>query len=138
MRFFIMISVTLAAFFAASMASASPLGVWLRANKESKIEIKKCGDSYCGTVVWMIAKNAAKKDVNNKNPALQNRSILGIQIFSNMVPDGANKWKGDLYNPEDGGTYSGTLKQPSKDTLTLKGCWVWPLCKNDTWTRTTR
>ena len=129
--------VTMQFFMMVSNAYASPEGVWLRANQETKIAIEKCGDAFCGTVVWMIAEKRDAKDKNNPNPDLQNRSVIGIKIFNDMTPDRTNTYKGTLYNAEDGKTYSGTLTVVDDKTLRLRGCVIWPLCKTDTWSRTT-
>lgn len=127
----------MASFYSVSSALASPEGIWLRSNQETKIQIAKCGNAYCGTTVWMIASKRDKKDRNNPDPDLQNRSVIGIMIFDDMVKDGDNTYTGTLYNPEDGKTYSGTLTVLSDSKLKLKGCVIWPLCKSDTWSRTT-
>ncbi len=29
------------------------LGVWNNQEKDAKIEIQKCGDKYCGKIVWL-------------------------------------------------------------------------------------
>ena len=124
-------------FLVAGSAYASPEGIWLRANKETKIAIEKCSDAFCGTVVWMDEAKRNATDKNNPDPDLQNRPIVGLQIFSDMKPDGTNTYKGTLYNAEDGKTYSGMLTVVDDKTLKLRGCVIWPLCKTDTWSRTT-
>lgn len=129
--------VTLQFFMMTSYAFASPEGVWLRANKESKISIEQCGKAYCGTVVWLNKERRGAKDKNNPNPDLQNRPIVGLQIFSDMISSGTNTYKGTLYNAEDGKTYSGGLTVVDDNTLTLRGCVLRIFCKSDTWSRTT-
>ena len=129
--------VTIPLFLMASAAYASPEGIWLRANQETKIAIEKCSDAYCGTVVWMIAEKRDALDKNNPHPDLQKRPIIGLKIFEDMKPSGENTYEGTLYNAEDGKTYSGTLTIVDEKTLKLRGCVIWPLCKTDTWSRTT-
>lgn len=76
------------------------LGLWLTPNGESKIQMSKCGELYCGTMVWM---QNPKKDVNNSDPALKGRLLVGVQIASGLKFDGGNSFSGGkLYGPERG------------------------------------
>ena len=38
--------------------------------------------------------------------ACGSRRVVGLQVVSGMVPAGENRWKGHIYNADDGGTYS--------------------------------
>lgn len=97
-------------------------GTWLRENGESRVRFAKCGEMICGTVVWL------------KNPA-ESKSKVGLRVFSDMVPNGANAWTGKAFNPEDGKTYSGKMTL-SGNALTTAGCvaggWI---CRSVNWTR---
>jgi uncharacterized protein (DUF2147 family) len=54
-----------------------------------------------------------------------------------MKPETADKWAGQVYNAEDGKTYSGSITLVDAKTLTLQGCALGGLiCKSRTWTRT--
>ena len=57
--------------------------------------------------------------------------VLGIK------PSGtANKWSGQVYNAEDGKTYSGSLTLQDANTIKIEGCIMGGLlCKAATWTR---
>jgi uncharacterized protein (DUF2147 family) len=61
---------------------------------------------------------------------------LGVQIVLGMKPSGADKWAGQVYNAEDGKTYSGNLTMNGASNLTLQGCALGGLvCKGQNWTR---
>ena len=63
-------------------------------------------------------------------------SLLGIPIVLNMAPTGGDKWEGQVYNAEDGGTYTGSFTMTGANTAELKGCVMGGLiCKGQTWTR---
>ena len=51
-----------------------------------------------------------------------------------MKPDGADKWSGQVYNAEDGKTYSGSFTLAGANKADLKGC-VAIICKSKGWTR---
>jgi uncharacterized protein (DUF2147 family) len=104
LRFATLIS---AATLIASPALADPSGTWLRENGNSRVRVAPCGDALCGTIVWL-----KETDTNSK---------VGQRVFFDMKPDGANKWSGKAFNPENGKTYSGTMTL-SGSSLTTAGC----------------
>jgi uncharacterized protein (DUF2147 family) len=113
------------------------LGKWHTPSKNGVVEISRCGASICGVLVESdnIRINPDLRDVNNKDEAKRNRRLKGLQILGGFESD-AGKWsRGRIYNPEDGGTYKATITPDGANTLKLKGCIVWPLCKTETWTR---
>jgi uncharacterized protein (DUF2147 family) len=79
-----------------------------------------------------------KTDNNNADAAKRTRPMIGVQIVIDLKPDAtAGKWKGQVYNAEDGKTYSGSITLVSATTLNLQGCALGGLiCKSQTWTRT--
>lgn len=135
------LATTVAATLAASSASAagpdSVVGKWRTPSKHGVVEIARCGASLCGRLVESdnIRSNPDLQDVNNKNTAQRSRKLKGLQILGGFKASG-NQWDGGtIYNPEDGGTYKATITPAGADTLKLKGCIVWPLCKTQVWTR---
>jgi len=130
-----------AAIVASSPASAAGLdsvvGKWRTEVKHGVIELTRCGASLCGRIVDSdnIRRDPELRDLNNKNTALRSRKLKGLQVLGGFKA-GSGQWSGGtIYNPEDGGTYKATITPAGADTLKLKGCIVWPLCKTQTWTR---
>jgi uncharacterized protein (DUF2147 family) len=131
----------------AHAASADPTGIWRKADqgeRPGKIEVFRCGAGQrllCAKIVWLQnpldSKGRPLHDVRNENASMRDRPILGLPIINGMQPVGPNVWKGSIYNPEDGGTYSATLTLVSRNQITLKGCKAWLLCGERTWLRTT-
>ena len=121
----------------AGAAAASPAsGLWRTTENGGIVEVVDCGGGICGRVVTSerIKADPTIKDAYNKNPALRGRPIKGLALFEGMT-GGPQVWKGKVYNPADGGTYSGTVKLVDAERLSLRGCIVFPLCKTQTWTR---
>ena len=117
--------------------AASPAsGRWSTPENNGVVEVSECGAGVCGAVVTSdrIKADPGLKDAYNKTIALRTRPIQGLQIFHEMT-GGPEIWKGRVYNPADGGTYSGSVRLVSADRMKLTGCIVWPLCKSETWTR---
>jgi uncharacterized protein (DUF2147 family) len=127
---------------AATPASAGdPRGNWMTDDGKAKIAIVSCGSALCGNIVALTEPNdpatgKPKTDSNNPDAAKRARPMLGVQIVIDMKPDSADKWKGQVYNAEDGKTYSGSITLVDAKTLTLQGCALGFICKSRTWTRT--
>lgn len=128
---------------AVTQASAGDArGNWMTENGRAKIAIVNCGGALCGSIVALKEPNdpatgKPRTDTNNPDAAKRTRPMIGVQIVIDMTPDTADKWKGQVYNAEDGRTYSGSITLVNATTLTLQGCALGGLiCKNQTWTRT--
>ncbi|MBT0667979.1 DUF2147 domain-containing protein [Novosphingobium profundi] len=135
----IFVSVVALGLSAPALAAApdSVIGTWRTPSKHGTVEISSCGASICGRLTNSdnISKNPDLRDVNNKDEAKRDRKLKGLQIVGGFKQDGAKWTGGTIYNPEDGGTYQATITPAGPDSLKLKGCIVWPLCKTQTWTR---
>jgi uncharacterized protein (DUF2147 family) len=122
-------------------ALADPGGTWLTQGGTSRIRIDRCGGALCGTIVWLKEPNdretrRPKTDKNNADAAKRNRRLLGVPIVLGMKPAGGNKWTGQVYNADDGKTYSGNLQEQGPNALRLEGCAMGGLiCKGQNWTR---
>jgi uncharacterized protein (DUF2147 family) len=128
-----------AALLAGAPASADTvLGRWKTETHNAIVEISRCGASICGKVVTSdaIRANPAMKDSKNANAALRNRPVQGMLMLNGFKHDGAGVWSsGQVYNAEDGKTYSGKITPLGSGQLKLRGCVFFPLCKTQTWTR---
>lgn len=84
------------------------LGNWINEEKNVHIQIYKKNNSYHGKIIWLqqALNNDGKviRDLNNPNPELRERSIIGIDIISDLKFKG-DKWvDGKLYTPKKGKT----------------------------------
>src|SRR6188508_2106800 len=100
----------------AQAQSADPSGTWLTQSGDTRVRIAKCGAVYCGTIVT----STFQKDTNNADASLRDRAIVGVRMIWDLKPDGEG-YSGQLYNPQDGKTYTGKLKVMSPTTLQLSG-----------------
>jgi uncharacterized protein (DUF2147 family) len=122
---------------AAPAFAADVIGLWATPENGGQIEISRCGNSLCGKLVTsnQIRTEPGLKDAMNKDVAQRGRPLKGLQMLHGFQ-GGPTKWSGGkVYNPDDGGTYSGTLELIGDKQLKLKGCIVAPLCKTQVWTR---
>lgn len=113
-------------------------GLWMVESGNGKVEVKDCGDGTpCGTLVWINKANGKSDvDINNSDPALKDRPLIGSAVFWGFKQKG-DKWKsGQIYDAESGKTYKSKIKLNEEGELEVKGC-VGPICKTQTWVRTT-
>jgi uncharacterized protein (DUF2147 family) len=111
--------------------STDPSGTWLTQSGDTRVRIAKCGAALCGTIV----SSTYQKDVNNSDPKLRERNMVGVQMIWDIRPS-SDGFSGQLYNPQDGKTYTGKLKVMSPTALQLSGCVLGGLiCRSQTWTK---
>jgi uncharacterized protein (DUF2147 family) len=133
-------ALTIAALTAAPGAAlaADPTGMWLSQDGDVKMKVSHCGGNICGVIAWLKQPNdesgRPKTDKNNADAGKRNRPVIGVPIVLGMQPDGADKWSGQVYNAEDGKTYSGGFALSGPTQAVLKGC-IMIICKSKTWTR---
>ena len=121
---------------AGAAEQAGPYGQWRTPERGGLIEVSQCDGGLCGKILGGSGGGSAqeRQDRNNKDPALRGRPLIGMYIFRGLKPAGGS-WKGSIYNPNDGGTYAATVSLRSANTLEVKGCLVWPLCKTQVWAK---
>ena len=59
--------------------------------------------------------------------AADNRSPLGLKILSDFSPAGEGEWQGEIYNRENGKTYSCKLSLEGTDQLAVRAYALLPL-----------
>ena len=132
----------LAAPSARAQGASEPAGVWLTQAGDARVRVSKCGGGICGVIVGLKdpidpATGKPQVDDKNPNPALKQRPMIGLPLFSGMHATGSGKWSGQIYNADDGSTYASSVSVTGPDTLRVEGC-VGALCGGETWTRVGR
>jgi len=109
-----------------------PTGEWLVAKQLARIKIVDCDGRLWGVVTWEAA---AGIDSKNPDPGLRTRPTLGMPILLGMQQSKANRWDGQIYNSQDGHTYSANISLVDPITLRVQGCFLGFLCGGENWTR---
>ena len=127
--------------YAPAVNAADPSGTWLTDGGKARVRIAACGPALCGAIIGLKEPNdpatgKPKTDKNNADAGKRGRPMVGVQIVLGMKPNGSDKWAGQVYNADDGKTYTGYLTLNGASTLKLEGCALGGLvCKAQTWTR---
>jgi uncharacterized protein (DUF2147 family) len=113
-------------------SAQNPTGEWLVAKQLARIRIADCDGRLWGVVSWETRPGT---DSKNPDPNLRSRPTLGMPILLGMAPSKPNQWDGQIYNSEDGHTYSASIKLLDPNTLRVQGCFLGFLCGGENWTR---
>jgi len=119
--------------------SAAVAGTWLSGDGDGLIEVQVDGDAISATILGSPNKDPdrPKTDVKNPDPALRDRRLIGLEIFSGFSYDGDGAWSGGfIYDPNSGKTYRCKLKLTSHNTLKARGyIGISLIGRTETWTR---
>lgn len=119
-------------FLAAAPASAAaPVeGRWTNPKRSVILEVGRCGDAWCGTVVWATAKAKA----NARKGGTEN--LIGTRLVTGAKPIGDGVYRGRGFVPKQNIHSSATIRQTGPNTMLVKGCALAGLlCKEQRWTR---
>src|ERR1700704_4322635 len=106
--------------FRTTAFAADATGEWLVADRTARIRIADCGGTLWGVVSWEADPGGV--DEKNPDPAKRSRPTLAMPILLGMKAIGPNQWAGQIYNSENGKTYSGGVRLISADVLHVRGC----------------
>jgi uncharacterized protein (DUF2147 family) len=126
-------------------------GVW-QTQLQAEITISPCEQGYCGRISKVVVPDQYLEgsagaaiqqmqpedffDANNKDPLLRGRPILGLQILTLTPSEQPHLFDGEIYNPEDGNTYSGYMEVLGPDKVRLNGCVLFNVvCRGEDWIR---
>jgi uncharacterized protein (DUF2147 family) len=101
----------------------SILGEWCTQKEENRppgrVKFVRAKDgTYMGILTWSAE---PRKDVNNKDPKLRDRPLVGIVLMWHLRYDDGEYVDGYVYNAEDGGTYRMKAEVLSPESLKIRG-----------------
>lgn len=87
------------------------VGIWQTQEKDGTMQVYACGNKYCGKLLKgsdiVNSDGSSKKDVENPDPNLRSRDIVGMRILKGLVFDGEQYYEeGRIYNASNGKTYN--------------------------------
>jgi uncharacterized protein (DUF2147 family) len=135
------IAPALLALAAAPLAFAQPagthLGHWLTESGNLEVQVAPCGDALCGTVTKVLA-NRSMSSPGADMAVADARPALGMTLLSDFRSAGEGEWKGQIYNRENGKTYSALMSVAAPDQLVIRAYVGLPLFgKTQVWRRVT-
>jgi uncharacterized protein (DUF2147 family) len=118
-----------------------PAGTWLTEDATTQVRFAPCGDRICGRIAWLrnpVDPETGKPWLDKRNPdeSARRAPLIGLTLMKGFKETAAGGWEGELYNPRDGKTYTGTLRSIGAGKMELRGCtFAGLLCQSKTWTR---
>lgn len=105
-------------------------GVWRNPQNSVHVRAEPCGERMCGVVVW--ANDKAKADAARGGT----ERLEGEKLFRDFTRASAGQWRGKVFVPDIGKTFSGTIRVIDATHAEGKGCLVGRVgCKAQVWTR---
>jgi uncharacterized protein (DUF2147 family) len=98
------------------------IGDWALPTDGLVIHTYRCGDAFCGQIVKVA--DPERRDLNNPDPELRGRPLLGIVIAPSLYKNGSSTWSGRVYNAINGYSYNSTLNLIDKNHFTLHNCLI--------------
>lgn len=121
-----------------------PTGLWLIADERARIRVEKCGAQdaqICGFVVWMKSPldddGKPRVDSKNPDPKKRTRPVLGHQMMMGLKPGPDDRYRGKVYDYEEGKFVDVSVSIDDSDELEIHGCLLAILCGSQSWTRVT-
>jgi uncharacterized protein (DUF2147 family) len=104
-------------------------GLWIDHRDPEKrkvaVWIEDCDGLLCGYIYWLkkpLSNGRPKRDQHNPDARLRDRPLCGLRILSDFKRTGAGTWgAGQIYNPNDGRTFSSTMTLASDGGLQIRG-----------------
>ncbi len=128
--FFVALAALVGLASAPAHAGGEGHGVWRNPKDNVRVEIKSCGDSTCGVVVYASPKAQADARKSGYD------TLIGQQLLRDFEPIGNGAMRGKVFVPTLKVTLSGTAEFIDARTMRAKGCVLGKLlCKSQIWTR---
>jgi uncharacterized protein (DUF2147 family) len=118
---------------AADVSDPAILGKWLTESGHGVIEIVRCENAVCGSIVGIDRTPSEPMPTD-----VTGRSQCGLTIISEVTQAEDNAWYGKIVDPRDGATYRAKLWIDSGGRLNLRGYVGIPLLgSTQVWSRFT-
>lgn len=117
------------------------VGVWESGNGKARIKIDRTGDTFTGKIVWLREplneEGKPKVDKNNPDETLRATPLLGYKLLKAFRYKSDLTWEeGTIYDPENGSTYSCSIRMTDPNKLDVRGyIGVSLFGRTDVWTR---
>lgn len=109
-----------------ALAKRDISGVWIDDTGKGAIEIRPCGKSMCGHIVWLRQplKRSGEPLTDELNPkkSRRKRPICGLQVIGRLKPQSNGSWdNGWIYDPKQGQAFDVAIKRSSANKLVVIG-----------------
>lgn len=112
------------------IAQNRSFGVWRNPSNSVHMRAEPCDQSMCGVIVWANEKAKADALKGSDEP------LVGSRLFREFKQERAGVWRGKVFVPDIGKTFSGTITILDENRIQARGCLVGRIgCKSQVWVR---
>ncbi len=115
------------------------VGTWLTGDGDGWVDVVRSASGISGVVAGSPNDDPDRSRFDDKNPdpALQERELLGLELFSGFHFDGEDRWiGGTIYDPNSGKTYRCIITVLDDNKLKVRGYIGIPMLgRTEIWTR---
>lgn len=128
---YVLVPLLLSLIAAAPASSADrSFGIWRNPKNSVHIRVQPCRGGMCGVVVWASAKARADAAKGSADP------LVGASLFRDFRQEKPGVWRGKVFVPDIGKTFSGTISVLDPNHIQGSGCLIGRVgCKSQVWTR---
>lgn len=114
----------------AATSTDRSFGIWRNPKNSVHIRVIQCGDRMCGKVIWANEKAQADAAKGSDTP------LVGSTLFQGFTQEKPGIWRGKVYVPDIGKTFSGTISVIDSHHMEGRGCLLRNIgCKSQIWTK---
>lgn len=107
-----------------------PTGNWMNPKGTVEVNTRSCGPDLCGRVVW--ASPEAIRDAREGGTP----NLLGTELLRNYRAVATDRWRGAIFVPDMGRSFSSKILELGPNRLQVSGCVVGGMiCKKQVWHR---
>lgn len=118
-------------------------GPWATQGFGAIVNIGPCDDAparACGRIVWLWdpvdQQGRARVNVAHPEAGARGKPLIGTLVLQGFSETAPGAWSGGtVYNPDDGRSYSGSIRLTESGILKLEGCALGIFCQSQQWRR---
>ena len=108
--------------------SSAIIGTWFNPERTVAVKTGVCASKLCGWVSW--ASPEALEDAKESGVD----KLIGTELLQNYRAEAPGRWRGTVYVPDMGHSFSSRITQLNPTELKISGCLIGGfVCKSQVW-----
>ena len=122
------LAVPVSALSAQTLAPSAVAGTWFNPRGSVAVRTGDCAGRLCGWVSW--ANQEALQDAKDSGV----ERLIGTELLQDYRSESPGNWRGAVFVPDMGHSFSSRITQVSPNELKISGCLIGGfICKSQIW-----